>query len=205
MNKDNRWTTVVWNKMKSMGWRKVFDVIKPSFSSCVVFIVFILLVIFFPSQQWGKIGDNINEERNNVVSSTTIDPSPTMEKKNIENYPSDIDGNEDSSSLQENDHSQHIITTSQNALTEDTTLSQKDSGGNDDNQDHRNTSSSEHSTSTVEETTTSQETITRNNILKENEPTLVEKKTDEEPRPSENFSDTQNTDIMKQEPSVVMR
>lgn len=89
MNKDNSWTSMMWKKLKDMGWRRIFNVIKPSFSSFLASLIFITLVIFFPSQQWERMGNNLENTKNDTPVSSTV-PAPSTNEPTVEITSSEV-------------------------------------------------------------------------------------------------------------------
>lgn len=77
MNKNKSWSSIMWKKLKEMGLKRVLYVIRPSAASFIVFIIFVLLVSFFPSQQWDRMDDDPKNKKKETSSSSSTTSSET--------------------------------------------------------------------------------------------------------------------------------
>lgn len=101
MDKNNGWSSIIWKKLKDMGWKRVFDVIKPSAASFIAIVVFIVLVAFFPSQQWEMVDDDLkNQKKDENTATSSVIPTEN-EKESISETHTDIGDSEKSNTHQE--------------------------------------------------------------------------------------------------------
>lgn len=101
MDKNDRWSSIIWKKLKDMGWKRVFDVIKPSVASFIAIVVFIVLVAFFPSQQWETVDDDLKNQKK-YENTTTSSVIPTeSEKESISETHTDIENSDENTTQQE--------------------------------------------------------------------------------------------------------
>lgn len=112
MDKNDRWSSIIWRKLKSMGWKRVFDVIKPSTTSFIAILVFIILVSFFPSQQWERVDDDFkNQNKEENVTTSSVMPTKS-EQGSISETHTDI-GSVDENTTHQEPYPQEVPLSSQ--------------------------------------------------------------------------------------------
>lgn len=160
MDKNDRWSSIIWKKLKDMGWKRVFDVIKPSAASFISTIMFIVLVAFFPSQQWEAVDNDLKNQKKDENTTTSSVMPTESEKESIsethidirnsdesntqqEPYPPEVPLSSQSTFLDESSGSQgSVIIYTPKVISPSTTLESSDKSGVENTTDSLNTSES---------------------------------------------------------------